>query len=161
MRRSVRVAATVVALAVPASVVAVGMTSVAGATPTVVTCKKLSGNVNTSITVKGAKCRAKPPHGYGNLTGSPAALSAGGTLTWSGTSGVATITINAPNTMGTPPTCPHGWTGVNAVGSVIAGTDTGTNTYDSSLVGGPFVANVCIKNSNDALKFAPHTTNTF
>ncbi|HTT86577.1 MAG TPA: hypothetical protein VMF60_04355 [Acidimicrobiales bacterium] len=156
-----RVLAVAVALAVPASVAAVGISSVAGATPTTVVCKKLSGNVNSTVTIKGSKCHAKPPHGYGNLTGSAAALASGGALTWSGTGGLAGITISAPDVSGTPPTCPNGWSGVNAVGTILTGTDTGTNTYDADLVNGPFVANVCINNRSGKVKFAAHTTNTF
>jgi hypothetical protein len=110
--------------------------------PTSIACSKLSGNINNTITIKGAKCKAKPPKGYGNITFTALQLAGGGTINW--TNG-ASITVSAPST--TSPgrgACAKGYSEEDSTGTVTAGTDTGSNTYDTNLAGGTYSSRTCV-----------------
>ena len=155
MRRSYKIAAAAAALAMPASLAAVSLSGTAGATATPVACSKLSGNINTTIKVTGAKCKAKPPKAYKTLSGTAGALAAGGTLNWNDAG--ATITISAPSLSQTA-TCPKGWTEETADGTVTGATDgTGGGTYDANLNGTAYHAEICFNNKSGAVKLVKHT----
>ena len=81
MRRLLTGLGAVTLLALPASV-ALSAPATAGGFGSSIVCKKLSGSDTGSITVTGSKCKAKPPKGYGNLTGLASSLLGSGTLTW-------------------------------------------------------------------------------
>jgi hypothetical protein len=144
MRRMSLAVAAVTAVALPASVLVVALPGSASASgPTTISCAKLSGNINGTMKITGAKCKAKPPKGYGNISFNAMELAGGGTLDW--TAAGASITVSAPAT--TNPgqgACKKGYQEEDSTGSVTGGTDTGTNTYDSSLVGGTYSSRTCV-----------------
>jgi hypothetical protein len=145
MRRISLAVVAVTAVALPASVLVVGLPGSASASGPTIQCSKLSGNIGGNIKITGAKCKAKPPKGYGNITFTASELEGGGTLPWSGG---GTITVSAPST--TSPGqggCKHGYTEEDSTGSVTGGTDTGSNTYDSSLIGGTYSSRTCVNNA--------------
>jgi hypothetical protein len=153
MRRSFKIAAVAAALAMPASLAAVSLSGTAGAA-TPVACSKLSGNINTTIKVTGAKCKAKPPKAYKTLSGTAGALASGGTLTWNDAG--ASITISAP-TLSQTATCPKGWTEETANGTIASATDAAGITYDANLVGTDYSAEICFNNKSGAVKLVKKT----
>ena len=142
MRRMFLSVAAVAALAVPASMAAIGVSTVAGATgPAVIKCTAMGGNISGTVTVTGKKCKPKLKPGYGNLTGNAASLATGGQLTWANAD---YFNVSAPtNTPISPdPKCPHGYSEEASTGTVIL--PTSTDAFDQSLVGGTFSSDTCI-----------------
>jgi hypothetical protein len=160
MRRSFKIVAAVAALAMPASLAAVSLSGTAGASvPTTIKCSKMSGNINTTIKITGAKCKAKPPKGYGNVSFTATSLIGGGTINWTGAGD--SITVSAPTTTGTTPPqggCAHGYIEQDSTGTVTAGTDH-AGTYDSSLVGGTYSSRTCV-NGAGKITLVKHTSFT-
>jgi hypothetical protein len=160
MRRTSMFVAAVAAVAMPASLAAVSLSGVAGAspaTPSTISCSKLSGNINHTIKITGAKCKAKPPKGYGNISFTALTLEGGGTINWTGAGD--SITVSAPTT--TSPgqgACAHGYTEEDSTGTVTAGTDH-AGTYDSSLAGGTYTSRTCV-NGAGKITLVKHTSFT-
>lgn len=153
MRRMYKIAAAAAALAMPASLAAVSLSGTAGAS-TPVLCSKLSGNVNTTIKVTGAKCKAKPPKAYKTLSGTAGALAAGGTLNWN--SAGASISISTPSLSQTA-TCPKGYTEETADGTIADATDSVGDTYDTNLIGTAYHAEICFNNKSGKVKLVKGT----
>jgi hypothetical protein len=152
MRRLSFFVAAVGVVAIPASVLAVSVPGVASAgSPTTISCSKLSGNINRTIKITGAKCKAKPPHGYGNITFTALQLAGGGALTW--TNGDS-FTVSAPTT--TSPGqggCAHGYTEEDSTGTVTGST---SDAYDAQLVGTTYTSRTCV-NGVGTIKLVAHT----
>jgi hypothetical protein len=149
--------AAVAAVAMPASLAVSGVAS--ARTPSTISCSKLSGNINTTIKITGAKCKAKPPKGYGNIAFTATALIGGGTINWTGAGD--SITVSAPTTtVPTPPQggCAHGYTEEDSTGTVTGGTDA-SGTYDSSLIGGTYTSRTCV-NGAGKITLVKHTSFT-
>ena len=157
MRRLFAVAATAAALAIPASVAAIGVVpaGTAGAAGSSIACSsvKLKGTLAAGTLTFG-KCTPSGGKGYKTGSASTAALdSPSGTITWSKSSAAATVSISASSpgqgvcpriTSSTTPMAPsHAasttGTGIPAVGDVISG-------------------KACIDVAKNKLKLAPGTT---
>jgi hypothetical protein len=151
MRRLVTALGVVTLLALPASFALSGSAN-AVTFGSSITCKKLSGNAFGNVKITGAKCKAKPPHGYGNLGGLASALDGSGTLTWTNTD---TLDVTVSN-IGSPGqgSCAHGWTEET---SDVQVTGSGGDGYDAALVGATeYPSAVCLNNHSDALKLPAH-----
>ena len=117
-------AATALALSVPASVAVVGTSAPAWAASSVF-CGKLTGTVTGTITI--GKCTPKSKVNK-SASASAAALTTGGTLTWSSSGGTTTVTM----TVTTPGqgSCKKGSTEFDASSHVTGGTSTYAHVGD-------------------------------
>jgi hypothetical protein len=142
MRRVLLVITVVTMLSVPLSV---AVSTPAGAFTVLLSCSKVRGNVNATVSFTGTKCTPNPPNGYGNLTGqqllSPAAFS------WANGDAVELQADGPPTTGGT--SCAKKWTENLVYGSVEG---TSGDPYDQMLAGSDFMIAVCVKNSNGKVK---------
>jgi hypothetical protein len=142
MRRLSIFVAAVTAVAVPATMLAISVPGSAGAvTPTTISCSKLSGNINGNIKITGAKCKAKPPHGYGNITFTALQLAGGGQLFWANGDN---FTVTAPiTTTPNPPrgACKKGYDEEDSTGTVTASSP---DAYDAQLVGTTYSSRTCV-----------------
>jgi hypothetical protein len=118
------VAATAIALSIPASVVVVGVSSPAFAASSI-TCKGLAGTASGTVTV--SKCTPKSKTNT-SASGAAASLVSGGTITWtpSKQTTVTKLTVTSPGQGG----CKKGSTEEDAKGSVTGGTSTYTHKGD-------------------------------
>jgi len=155
MRRMFTVAATVAALAVPASAAMVGMAPVgpAGAVSSI-SCAgvKLVGTLATG-TLTISKCTPSGGKGYKSASGSTASLNGTGNLTWSKSGATTTTNISASSPG--QGVCPKGWTEFDANGSVMAASTSGVGI---PAVGDTVSGTACIIVASNKLKLAKGTT---
>lgn len=126
MRRLFLAMTATLALAVPASLVAIGSTAPAGAASSV-SCKKLTGSATGTFTI--SKCSPKSKTNK-TASGTSANLATGGgTITWSPSNGTTTVTVtfNQATTNG----CKKGSTEYDVQGSVTGGNSTYTKVGDA------------------------------
>jgi hypothetical protein len=150
MRRLILVVTAVATVAVPTSIAAVQLAPQAGAASGL-TCAKLKGTVNGSITASKCSVSKAQRKLYKSLTAPQAiSLATGGTLTWS--SSGETVTIGSPNLSSTGGAgCKPKNTEEIATGTVTGGTSKVTQAGD------PFRADVCINNKNSKITLAKGT----
>jgi hypothetical protein len=136
------------ALAIPIGGAVAFSSGPAGAVTKTITCKKITGNENSNVTLK--KCN-------GNTGGASkalpvATLEAGGTVTWVNNK---TTKFKAP-TLGTGVNCPVGDTDVTFAGKVSK-----DNTGSVSPIPGHYAGEVCVDGSGNlsAPKGHPTTIN--
>lgn len=136
MRRVLLVAATAVALSVPASVGLVGISSPAFAV-SALTCMKVSGHFNTSITIRKCTVPTTDRKGYGSASVVVSTLASGGTLTWSKSRATTTL---GPASISSPGRgrCGRFSTEHDITAAVTGGTSAVTST------GNTFSADVCV-----------------
>ncbi len=156
MRRLLTVAATVAALAVPASIATAGFTQVgtAGAASGIqCSSLKLSGTL-ASGTITVGKCTPSGGKGYKTATGSAAALvEPNSNLTWSKSGATTTVTITA--TAEGQGLCKKKYTQFDASGTVTGASTTGVGV---PAVGDAISAEVCIDATTNKLKLVTGTT---
>jgi hypothetical protein len=138
MRRVLLAVAAAVSFSVPASVALVGTSSPAFASSSL-TCMKLSGNFNSSITIK--KCSVPPADTktYKSASVVVSTLASGGTFTWS-KSGATTTLGPAIITSPGRGRCSGYDTEQDITATVTGGTSEVTNADDT------FAADVCVYN---------------
>jgi hypothetical protein len=125
MRRFLVAISAVTVVALPASVVAVSFSSPASAATSSVSCKKLTGNIASTVTI--SKC--KPKSKTNKSASAPAtSLASGGTITWASSGQTTTVTLSV-NQSGTA--CPKGDSEYIVTGSVTGGTSTYTHSGDA------------------------------
>ncbi len=156
MRRLFTVAATVAALAVPASVATAGFVE-AG------TAGAASGIQCSSVKLKGtlaggtltfAKCTPSGGKGYKDATASTAALEVpNSNLTWSKSGATTTVSITA--TSPGQGVCGKGYVEYDANGTVTGASTTGVGV---PAVGDVISGTACIDLTKNKLKLAPGTT---
>ena len=123
--RLLTVAATAIALSIPASVAVVG-----GATPAFaassISCTGLKGTATGTVTL--SKCTPKSKTNK-SASGAAASLVSGGTITWtpSNQTTVTKLTVTSPGQGG----CKKGSTEEDAKGTVTGGTSTYTHSGDT------------------------------
>ena len=138
MRRVLLAIAAAVSFSVPASVALIGTSSPAFAASSL-TCTKLGGNFNTSITIK--KCSVLPADKktYKSASVVVSTLASGGTFTWS-SSGATTTLGPASITSPGRGRCSAYDTEQDITAIVTGGTSVVTNGGDT------FTADVCVYN---------------
>jgi hypothetical protein len=141
MRRFSLVAATVVALAVPASLATVAVAGSAYAGGSSITCKGLKGTITGTVTI--SKCTPTGGKGYKTASGAATSLASSGTLTWKSSKNTTDIS-GGTATQVTPVTC-KGKTGAGGeytfTATVSGGTASGPGTPQ---VGDAVSATACI-----------------
>lgn len=149
MRRLFAVAATVAALAVPASVATLGIvpTGMAGAASGISCSKvKLTGAlISGNITLGG--CTPSAGKGYKSATASSSTLQAGGNLVWSKSGATTTVSIT-PTTPGQG-VCKKGYVEYDANGHVTGASTSGVGI---PAVGDTIHAVTCINVAKNKLK---------
>ena len=155
MRRMFTVAATVAALAVPASVATLGIAPIgpAGAV-SAISCSglTLTGTL-ASGTIHISKCLPSGGAGYASATGSTAALiTPMSKLTWSSSHATTTVTITA--TSPGKGVCTSPYVEYDASGTVNAASTTGPGI---PKVGDAISGKVCIYVAGNKMKLAPNT----
>jgi hypothetical protein len=154
MRRFVLAAAAVAALSVPVATIAVSASSSPAFAASSLTCKKLTGNLSSTVTI--SKCSPltkQEKAGYKSASGASASLATGGTITWSNSNTTTTIsqpTVTSPG----QGRCKKNNTEEDATGTVTGGTAAVTNAGDT------FAADVCVNNSTGAITLVKGTTAT-
>lgn len=154
-RRLFAAVVTAAALAVPASVAAVGIVPVGTAYASGISCTglKLSGTL-ASGTLTISKCTPSAGKGYKDATASTTVLASGsGNLTWSNSH--ATTTVSITPTAGTQGPCKKGYVEYFATGSVTAASTSGVGI---PAVGDSVNASVCIDILKNKLALAPGTS---
>jgi hypothetical protein len=152
MRRFFIGVAAVGVLALPASMVGLGLSSPAYAASTI-SCAKLKGKLSGTEKVTISKCSTIPA-GYVAMTGSALTLATGGNLTWKNHD---FITVGSPTTSSPGQGgCKAGATEEDSTGTV---TGSSSDAFDMSLVLGTYSSRVCLKGTK--LSLVPHTTATF
>jgi len=138
MRRLLVAAATVTALAVPATLVSAAVTSGVASAQTPPACKKLSGTISGTFTLK--KCKPASKQNKSASGESSSLATGGGTITWAPSGGTTTVSISfsqASDNTG----CKSGSTKYDVSGSVTGG----SSTYTAS--GQSVSAEACVTNS--------------
>ena len=153
MRRILVVAATAVALSIPASVAAIGVVGAgtAGAAGSTIQCKSIKGNAATTVAISKCTPATKAEKkGEKTLSGESTLLEGGGTLTWSnsGTQTTVTLTVTSPG----QGNCKKKNTEFDATGSVTAD----TSAY--GMTGDVASARVCVNNNSGAITLVKGTT---
>ena len=140
MRRILLAVAAAVSFSVPASVALIGTSSPAFASSSL-TCMKLGGNFNTSITTK--KCSVPPADKktYKSASVVVSTLASGGTFTWS-SSGATTTLGPASITSPGRGRCGKYDTEQDITAIVTGGTSMVTSEGDT------FAADVCVRNAS-------------
>jgi hypothetical protein len=120
MRRMIIAVAALAALATPASLIAVGGSTVAGAaaTPKSLVCTTLSGSASGTVKISGCAVPAADKKTYASASGKSASLAKGGTVTWSTSKKTTIFKVTVKASTG----CPSGSTTEIATGSVTGGT---------------------------------------
>ena len=148
MRRLIMFVAVLGTLAVPTSIVVIAQASPAN-TAVSLTCAKLKGTENGSVTVKKCSVPKADKKLYKSVTAPHAIqLATGGTLTWS--SSGKTTTVGAPTLSSPTGNCKAKDTEELATGRVTGGTSAVTHAGDT------FRAEVCIA-SNGKITLAKGT----
>jgi len=154
MRRLRSVAATAVALSIPASVAAIGVVQAgpAGAAPSI-TCTSFKSTVTGTVTI--GKCTPSGGKGYKSASGSSASLATGGTLTWtkSGATTTVSLTVTSPGQGGRA----KGYVEYDANGSVTATSTIGTGI---PAVGDTTSARACVNTAKNKITLVKGTTFT-
>jgi hypothetical protein len=127
---------------------AVGTATPAGALPTGIKCRVLTGNIATTVTLK--KCS-------GNTGGASQAMTAtslatGGQIKWVNGK---TTDVSLKVVQGDSTTCPTNNTRYDAKGKVTA------DTTGSTTVGAKVKASVCVDNTTGAIALVPGTRAVF
>ena len=154
MRRLFTVAATAVALSIPASVATIGVVQAGtAAAASSITCTSLKGTVTGTITI--GKCTPSGGKGYKSASGSSAALATGGTITWSSSGATTTIslTVTSPGQGG----CGKGYVEFDASGSVTAASTSGTGI---PAVGDATSARACVNTAKNKITLVKGTSFT-
>jgi hypothetical protein len=157
MRRLFAVAATAAALAIPASMAAIGVVpaGTAGAAGSSIACSsvKLKGTLAAGTLTFG-KCTPSGGKGYKTGSASTSALdSSSGTITWSKSGATTTVSISASSPG--QGVCPKNYVEYDANGHVTAASTTGTGI---PAVGDVISGKACIDVAKNKLKLAPGTT---
>ncbi len=139
MRRVLLAVAAAVSFSVPASVALVGTSSPAFASSSL-TCTKLGGNFNTSITIKKCSVPSADKKTYKSASVVVATLASGGTFRWS-SSGATTTLFPASITSPGRGRCGPYDTEQDITALVSGGTSVVTNGDDT------FAADVCVYNA--------------
>lgn len=151
MRRILLAAAAVGALSIPASVAIVGNASPASAASSL-SCKKLSGNATSTVTIKKCSPLTKAEKKlYKSASGSSAALANGGTITWS-PAGTTTVISKPTVTSPGQGRCKKNNVEEDATGSVTGGTAAVTHAGDT------FSADICLNTATNAISLVKGTT---
>jgi len=144
MRRLFLIAATVTTVSLPASFMAVGLSTPAGAASPPA-CAKLSGTATGTFTL--SKCTPKNKQNSKATGSGPALATGGGTITWSPSGGTTAISVTFTQSGSS---CKKGSTEYVVSGSVTGG----TSTYTAS--GQTVSADACVSGSG-ALSLVKHT----
>ena len=151
MRRLLTVAATAVALSIPASAAALGVVQAGpAAAASGVSCGSLKGTVTGTITVKA--CTPSGGKGYKSATAPASSLASGGNLTWS-TSG-ATTTVSLSVTSAGQGGCAKGYTEYDGTGSVTAASTSGAGI---PAVGDAVSARACVSTAKNKITLVKGT----
>ena len=156
MRRMFAVAATAAALAIPASIAAVGVVpaTTAGASGSTVACSsvKLKGTLESG-TLTFSKCLPSAGKEYKSASASSTTLQAGGNLVWKKSGATTTISVSASDE-GASSLCPKADSLFDASGSVTAASTSGTGI---PAAGDAISAQVCIDIAKNKLALVKHT----
>ena len=144
------------AVALPTSIVAVGLTAGPAAAGGTLVCQKVGGSGSGTVTIK--KCndtvvingKVKADKNNKTITGSGPSLVAGGALTWQ-PSQQTTIVGGLTTTSPGQGICPTNWSEEDTTGSVTGGTSPYTHAGDT------FSSKICV-NKHLKLKLAPGTS---
>jgi hypothetical protein len=135
-------------LALPTAV-AFGVTSSASASSSV-TCKKVSGVITGTITIKSCKPKNAADK---TLSGNAGLLAGGGTLTWA-PSGDTTVVSSITTTSPGQGACKTGSTEFDSTGTVTGGTSTYT------IVGDTLSSRTCVSTKTNKISLVKGTTLT-
>ena len=118
MRRMIVAAAALAALATPASVIVVGGSGVAGATPKSLVCSSVSGKDTSTVTISKCAVPAADSKTYASASGKATSLEKGGTITWTSSKKTTILKLTVKGSSG----CASGDLTEKATGSVTGGT---------------------------------------
>jgi hypothetical protein len=154
MRRLLVVAATAVALSIPASVASLGIAGGSAFAGSTVSCAKLAGTIITTVTI--SKCTPSGGKGYKSASAPAASLATGGNLTWSKSGATTTIGDTSASVV-TPNVCkkPAANTEYSFTGTVTAASTSGVGI---PVVGDSVTGLACIANSTGKISIVKGTT---